>query len=587
MTQTRPAPAESAGPPIGLNIAVALSAAGALLGGLAPLFAAVTPSMPPAFTSWPLLLVLALIPTALSAALLRRKPGVAAAVLLGPAVLAPGRFVQDMQLVVDASYAARPELLHADTLEPLAPAAGTWVLLAGHVLTTIAGALAVIAGGKLFDRTGGAAFGAADSDRARARKQGLLALVLCASVVASVGALMGPFTSTDPYLLAKPAVDAPAAVGIGSLLLALALLTAAGVVAGSTDPDLVRGGLLGLAAALVAVAVPPLVAVAVLVQLQLGWGPVLVLLAAVALVGLAFPGGKSPERAAAEPRLPALTKLLTAAGALAVLSGALAIAGALTPHLQMPSYLDDPSPYPARLLLPGGVVLVLLGAGLLIRRKPTAPRSAIPTGSQDTANAQRAAAALRPALTVAWAMLPLGGAAALDAVLMATQLASAEARAGAWLSGAAMLLAMAAAVVAAVAGAVERDDVDLTEQDWRPSVAVPAAIAAVLSLGAVFLPVLTAPDYTPPGIFTEFSTSSWGLIATGAAALAALVLAPRCRPPRAVALLGGAALVMSVRVLEFPITSGRFEGAAPGLGLWFAIAAVLAIAVTAGFAARR
>ncbi|MBQ6643071.1 MAG: hypothetical protein IJH84_18835, partial [Saccharopolyspora sp.] len=77
------------------------------------------------------------------------------------------------------------------------------------------------------------------------------------------------------------------------------------------------------------------------------------------------------------------------------------------------------------------------------------------------------------------------------------------------------------------------------------------------------------------------------LIATGAAALAALVLAPRCRPPRAVALLGGAALVMSVRVLEFPITSGRFEGAAPGLGLWFAIAAVLAIAVTAGFAARR
>ena len=552
-----PSPAAA---PRSLHVAVLLSALGALLGGISPLVGLVAPAMPTGFPSWPLLVVLALLPAALAASLLRR-PGVAAAVLLGQAVLAPGRFASDAQLAVDPGYLARPELLHATTLDPLAPATGTWVLLAGHVLTVAAGVCALIAGRRLFEHAGGGL----GSERARTRRQGLLAVVLCAAVVAAVGLLMGPFTSTDPYLLAKPVVEAPVAVAVGSLLLAIAVPTAAGVFAGATDPELVRGGLLGLAAALLAVVVPPLVSVAVLDHVDLGWGPVLGLLAAAALVALSFPGGRAPDRAAADVRLPALTRLLTAAGASAVLAGGLAVAAALTKHLEMPIYLDDPSPYPARLLWPGAIALVVLGVAALV------PRTAL---------------VVRPALALSWALLPPAGAAALDTVLTATQVAEAHAGPGAWISGAAMLVAAVAAVLAAIAGGVERDDVDLTEQEWRPAVAIPAGITALLSLAAVFLPVLTAPGYTPPGIFTEFGTSSWGQIAVGAAVLGALAVAPRCRPERAVALLGGAALVMAVRAVEFPLTAGRIEGSAPGLGAWFAAAAALGLLITAGLAWR-
>ncbi|MFR9731481.1 hypothetical protein ACL03H_19820 [Saccharopolyspora sp. MS10] len=576
---SRPAAPEPTGPPTGLAAAIAVAALGALLAGTAPLIGMVSPDMPPAYPGWPTLLILAMLPAVLAALFWRARPVLSAAVLLGPAVLAPGRFAQDFQLVADAGLAARPELLLPDTLDPIGPAAGTWLLLAGHVLALVAGVLALVATGRLVDHSGGSApgddpFGSISGGSspggaeagAPGRGQGLLALVLCASAVAAVGLLMGPFVSADPYLLAKSAVDAPVAVGVGSLLLAIAVPAAAGFAAGSSDPELVRGGLLGIAIGLAGAVVPPLLGVAALTRLQLAWGPVLGLVAALALVALAIVGGRTPEHDAAEVRLPALTRLLRASGALALLAGASGIAAALTPHLEMPSWIDDPSLYPARLLWPGGVALVLLGAGLLV---------------------PPVAAAVRPALTVAWAALPLAGAAALDSVLTATQVAGASASAGAWLSGAAMALAVLAAAVAAVAGGVERDDVDLTERDWRPVVAVPAGISALLGLAAVLLPVLTAPDYTAPGVFTRFGTASWGLIGAGLAVLIAAVLATRSRPERAVALLGGAALVMAVRALEFPLTADRAEGAAPGPGLWCAIAASVALLITAALAARR
>ncbi|MEU6129303.1 hypothetical protein ABZ805_09040 [Saccharopolyspora sp. NPDC047091] len=597
---SRPTAPEPTGPPTGLTAAIALSALGALLAAFAPLLGLVAPDMPTGFTSWPWLLVPALIPAVLAAVFRGSRPALAAAVLLGPAVLAPGRLVQDAQLVVDAGLAARPELLLPDTLDPLGPALGTWLLLAGHLLALAAGVLALIAGRGLFDHADGssdafgsfgedafagssvaeaAADGAPGRGRAGARRQGLLALVLCATAIAAVGLLMGPFTSEDPYLLAKPAVEAPVPVALGSLLLAIAVPAAAAFMSGSADRDLVRGGLLGLAAGLAAVAVPPLVAVALLPRLQFGWGPALELGAALVLVGLAVEGGRDPARGSGDVRLPALTRLLRTAGALAVLAGALAITGALTPHLEMPSWVDDPSLYPARLLWPGGVLLVLLGAALLV---------------------PSIAAAVRPALAVAWTAVPLAGAAALDTVLTATQVAGANAAPGAWISGGAMACALLAAITAALAGGVEREEVDLAEPDWhpergaddlaerswRPAVAVPAAVAALLGLAAVLLPVLAAPDYTAPGVFTRFSTSSWGLIGAGVAVLVAAVLAVRSRPPRAAALLVGAALVMAVRALEFPLTAGRAEGAVPGPGLWCAIAAAVVLLVAAALAAR-
>lgn len=537
-----------------LRAAMAVSVVGAALVGLGPLIGLVAPSASAAFLSWPLLLVLALLPAGLAAAFVRRGRLVtAAAVLVGPAVLAPGRLVLDAQFVADPGLAARPELLKLASLDVFSPSIGVWLLLAGHVATIAAGFLAVRGIGPGDEVSGG-------------HRQGLLALVLCVSVLAAVGVLMAPFVSDDPYLLPKPALDAPLVVLIGSVLLAVGVPTAAGYLAGSVDQDFARGGLLGLAAGLAGVVVPPLIAAAVLVEVSFSWGPLLGLVAAFALVALAMPIGRTRSGEVGEDlRLPALNRLITTAAVLALVAGALTVLAALAPQVEMPYGLRDPSPYPARMLWPAGIVLLLVGAGLLV------PRLAL---------------RVRPLLAVVWVLVPLAATSVLDAVFTAVQAAGADAGIGAWSAGVAVLLAAAAAIVAAVAGAVERDEVDLTEIAMRRPVLIPALVSLVLGAVAFSLPVVTAPDYSAPGVFTEFGTTSWGLLIALASVVAAAVLAPMCRPPRAAALLCGAAVVVAVRVLEYPLTAERLPGSAPGTGLWFGVAGVLVLLVSAVAASR-
>ncbi|WP_263249659.1 hypothetical protein [Saccharopolyspora rosea] len=539
-----------------LRAAIAVAVVGALLVSLGPLLGLVDPGAPAAFPAWPMSLVLALLAPALAVLFTRRgRPTTAAAALIGPAVLVPGRLLQDLQFVVDPSLAARPDLLHINTLDTYGPSIGVWLLLAGHIAVAGAGLLAV----RGLEPAGSEA-------ESGARRQGLLALVFCAGVVAAVGVLMAPFGSDDPYLLPRSAVDSPVMVLVGSLLLAVGVPSAAGFAAGSSDPDFARGGLLGVAAALAGVVVPPLVAVAVVPGLHFGWGPALGLVAIVALAVLAVPAGRVHLGGQEDDlRLPALTRLLALTAGFALVAGVLAIVAAIAPRLRMPFYLRDPSPYPARLLWPAGLLLVLLGAGLLVRR--VAPW-------------------LRPMLPVVCAVVPFAAAGVLDAVFTALQVTGAQAGIGAWAAGFAVLFAVFAAVTAALAGGVERDDVDLTEIAMSRRVLVPALLALVLGAGAFAFPVVTGPGYTPPGVFASFGTTSWGLVIALLAVVGAAVLAPMCRPPRAVALLCGAALVVAVRVLEFPLTAGRIDGSAPGIGVWLGAAGIVALLGTAALAGR-
>ncbi|WP_199740600.1 hypothetical protein [Saccharopolyspora rhizosphaerae] len=534
-----------------VRAAIALGLLGAALTGIGPLLGLTSPAVPAAYPAWPLLLVLALLAPALAALFARAgKPLAAAAVLVGPAAAAPGRLGQDVQFAVDAGMAARPELLRADSLLNFEPGIGWWLLAVGHVAVLAAGVLAT--------------WGTRESG-AGSHRQGLLALALCAGGLGAVAVLMAPFSSDDPYLPAETALDGPVPVLVGSALLAVGVVCSAGLLAGSTDPEFVRGGLLGVALSLVAVVVPHLLSVLVLDELTFAWGPLLGLLAAAALLVLALRAGRGEAVEDVDDlRLPALTRLLTVAGTFALLAGAVALLAALTPHVVMPFGLRDPSEYPARMLFPAGFLLVAVGAGVLL---------------------PKASLLLRPVLTVLWAVVPLAAAGSLDAVFTAAQ-AGAEAGLGAWAAGLSVLLAAVAAVLAAIAGAVERDDVDLTEMAMRRLVLVPSLVALVLGAGAFSLPVLTAPGYSAPGVFTDFGTTSWGLVFALAAVVGATVLAPMCRPGQAAALLCGGALLVAVRALEFPLTAGRLPGAEPGLGLWCALGCVVVLLGTA-LAARR
>jgi hypothetical protein len=140
-----------------------------------------------------------------------------------------------------------------------------------------------------------------------------------------------------------------------------------------------------------------------------------------------------------------------------------------------------------------------------------------------------------------------------------------------------------------ITGVVERDEAEEAGPDApRPTgnVVIVLAAAAVLAVAAFATPTFTAPDYVAPGLWTNFSDQSWGLLAAVLTVLGAIVLVPWSRPSSAASLLLGASLVLALRAAELPMLGGQVEGAQAGAGFWLSlgcagallIAAVMAVA---------
>ena len=208
--------------------ALAALTAGAFALALAPLLPVVIATdgaqADPGFAGWPLLAALALLP-ALAAVLLcaRGAAGMATGLVIGYAALAPGRALLDLQLVLDAELASRPELLVPTSLAPLRPAAGAVALLAGHLLTAVAGVLAVLSTRPdIEDPEDPGGVGPVDPlDPVPGGRPGLLVLALGLGAALAVGLLMAPFGSGNAYLLGRPALDSPGWTLAGAVLLAV------------------------------------------------------------------------------------------------------------------------------------------------------------------------------------------------------------------------------------------------------------------------------------------------------------------------------------------------------------------------------
>jgi hypothetical protein len=157
-------------------------------------------------------------------------------------------------------------------------------------------------------------------------------------------------------------------------------------------------------------------------------------------------------------------------------------------------------------------------------------------------------------------------------VLSATGVITSKATpgAGVWFGALAVLLVLVAAVIATLAGALEREDVDLSELEAQPVLGWVAVLAALLAVGAFGFPAVTGPDYESAGLWT-FRIASVGSIVALLAVIVAAAIAARSRPVRGAALLFGAALVAAVRASEFVFTGGRVAGSAPSLGTWLAV----------------
>jgi hypothetical protein len=231
---------------------------------------------------------------------------------------------------------------------------------------------------------------------------------------------------------------------------------------------------------------------------------------------------------------------------------------------------DHPATYATRPLLPPGFVIMLLSVALFTRW----------------------ASAVRPAFVVALGAVGVVGAAALDAAFTGTSagnltvgmpVVAIELRVGAagWFAITSVVLAAAAAVTAGIAGWTERDDVDLSRRVFHLRYAILAAGGVLFAIGAFGSPMITAPEFTAPGIWTEFRLASWGLVIGLLVVVVAAVIAALARPARAAALLFGAAVVVGVHLLEYPMTGDRVEGAQAGAGTWLSLACFVALLVAA------
>ena len=571
-TRARPAevspaePPDARGPaawstlPVRLRCAIGVALVGGVLLAVGSLLPVVSPTPPPGFTSGPLLFVLGLLPVGVAITLAAMGSGPAArGALLAAALFAPGRAIADAQLAVQGTLAARPELAMPTALVPLHAATGVWLLLAGEVLVLAAGLLTVGTGDQ-----------PTPTDRATGYR-GPVLIALGLGVVVALGLMTTPFGSSTPFLLAKGVLDAPAMALAGGLLIAVAAPLSATIAVTSAEPAAARGWLLGGSAVVLAIALPRIVAGLAVAGLHPDWGPYVAVVAALALAALGLFTERAGTTDTADPEesaptdlhLPAQSRLHATTGVLGLLAAGVALVGADTNLYVVAADPSQGTDQAGRLLIPAAVLIGICAIGMLIPRW---------------------AATVRPAITVAWLAVLLAGFSAIDTALTATQIDGVTIGIGTWATGLAMLAAVAAAICAALAGGVERDDVDLTEVRWRPMVLAPSIAAALLAVGAFGFPMLQANGFTPPGLWSDFRFASWGLLFGLLGVIAAAVLAAVCRPQRGAALLLGAAGVVLVRLLSLPLNHTIAPGVTAGRGLFVAIVCLVALVVAAGVA---
>ncbi|MEU7479413.1 hypothetical protein AB0A63_25725 [Lentzea sp. NPDC042327] len=539
-----------------LRVAWGLAAAGALLATIGPLLGVVDGSAP-AYTSWPLLAVLALLPPALAGALwLRGRPFVAAAVLAAVGAFAPGRLLGDLQIIGHTMTVSRPELFRPSGLVAPPTGAGLWVLVLGHALVLAGGLLAA---GRL---------GVPADEEEDAPRQ--LAVLLPVTALAAIALLGEPFSSSDVYLLPRSPWDLPVLGLVGGLLLAVAAPLVAALTGSSSDPDTRRGGMLGVALGLAAVAVPSLAAGLFADGLGVTWGPVVAVLVAVVLVLLSFRGARADrsekDGAAEQVALPALHRLHAATGVFALLAAVAAVVGALSPLIVVDG--EAPVAYAARLLWPTGLVLAVLGLLMFVRA---------------------AAGRVRPALVFTVYATLLASVFSVQTVSLASQSGLAEPAPGFWLMSAVYPFGLIALVCAAVAGGAERESAEQHKAEQVPVAELGAVLlAGLFAVGAFALPTMKAAGYTPPDLLGNYDPIvSTTLVAALLLVVTGLVLALRSRPERGAAVLAGAAVLVGVRALELPLTGDRVEGVTAAPGTWLALASVVALLVAAGSMAAR
>lgn len=534
----------------------------------------------PAFGVWPLLVVLAVAPGVLAVMLiLVWQRAAALALIAAVGAVAVGRVVLDLALMLQPLAAARPELVAPAAIDGLRAAPGGWLLVAGQLCTVLAGLLAAAEVGRCRGEHGLVA--PAGAARVPAR---VPPVALGVALVAAAGLLAAPFGTGLPFLSDHSVFDAPPAVAAGRLLLAAGIVLATALAASAPDHRVVAGGLVGVALGVLAVAVPSLVVASLAPGFRPTPGPVMAVLGAFGLAVLARSvvraawaeprdqADRPPRPATGVPRVVLADDYRRIGGALCVLAGGCAVAAFVADPVrlveQLPGGAGQPRLPTQGLLLSTGLVLAAVGTVTAF---------------------SRVGRLVRPGLAVLAMAMPMAAAEYVTAVLGVLELPGVDAGWGWWLAMASVTAALAGAFACALAGGLERDEVDLTDCSFHGPTAAPAASAAVLAVAGFVLPLVGGAGRGVTGVFqAPYGLPSWALLAAMATVVGVGLLGPRCRPERAAVLYTGACLVLVLRLARIvfgprPLPSaGLAEGAvATALCLVLMLAAASVSASTA------
>ena len=540
----------------------------------------------------------------------RRHPAMAGALLAGAGALSFGVAILDLQLFVDAIDANRLELFRPISAGAITAGAGSYVALLGHALLVVAGILGLVVVHGESERDGYGSARAAEFDgRSVGGRIGAGAtsvLILAAGVY--VLSLFGPaFDSQDPIFLARTLVDSPAASAVGTALVAVAVLIVTASALTSISPWVGAGGVVGAGVGALGVSGTRVVAgLASDDRIGVGAGSVVGGVAAVVIVGVGavIPilatrrevaaaeeaevrpvrsgsqaqavGTKKARRAAmieqAREAQAHVTRLHRIAGALGIGAAVLAGLGASLPILSLPGGLAEPSILATRIVFVAAIVLLVASLGLWIPGRGVA---------------------IRPAVGTLWTTVVMGIAAVLQPAVIATDVSGVGLGAGVYVMGVASALAAAAGLALWFAGTAEREEIDTSvEIEANSVVRILAGLGGVLALVGTALPLYRGATHTAASITQwpwgsdAWGIDTWGQLLVGVSVLLASVVATRSRPPRAVALLVGSAVSVSVYLAAGPLTSSRIPDATVGAGAIASATGLLLLVVAAFFSAR-
>ncbi|MFI8567465.1 hypothetical protein ACIGGF_12990 [Rhodococcus sp. NPDC078407] len=523
-----------------------------------------------------------------------RRIEFAAALLAGFGAVAIGVTLLDVTLLSDPIDANRLELFRPLSAAVLDATAGSYVLLAGHAASVLAG----VAGWSAVHRAGlGDGYGhsvySENVGRAAAGRVGPLLSVLLAAfgVLATGAAFASLYRSSDPVVIVTAVVESPVFVAVGSGVVGIAALLVAASALASLSPSVASGASVGAGLGVLGFAgVGLLAGLSTGARVSAGPGAYLgtvagsgVLLCGAALAPVAAARdrrdleraqerekGARGARGVAGPgtTTPGSNKWHAAAGIAGIASGVLFVVGSLLPILETDSEIAVPQILATRMVMVAGFVLILGSVPLLF---------------------SEFASAARPFVALFWLGAVSAAASVLQSVVLAEDVDGVSTGVGALAIIAGVVSAVVTGVLALFAGSAERDDVDTSADAATDGVVLGTGLfGAVLVAVGLALPLYRGSDVTAATVSElPWGWDTWGQMLLAVGIVVAAVVAARARATRGSVLLAAAAVAGIVHLASWPLTSARAIDAQMGPAVLPLTIGIVVLGVAAALSARR